>query len=90
MKEGNVYYRTSDLTAYKVVGTETVRPIGITYTNTSYVLHSIEGVHKEAKVFDAMDMNTTRDWATTYDMALSNKIKLLENEIVSLEMLRRA
>ena len=41
-----------------------------------------------ARVFEGLNMDTTRDWATTEDMAIANKIKLLENEIVMLTVKR--
>ena len=84
MKQGKTYYRTSDLREYQVVGEEYVTPLGMTYTHSFHVLHDVADAKNVARIFDGINMDTTRDWATTHKMAIANKIKLLENEIVML------
>jgi len=88
VKQEQRYFRTSDLAEYKVVGYKIIVPAGMAYEQMYHVLHSVSGKHQEVDVFSGLNMSTTRDWATSLDMAIANKIKLLENEIVSLELRR--
>jgi len=74
---------------YQVVGEEHVRPLGMTFNQGFFILHDIKNPDNVVRVFDGLNMGTTRDWATSEEMAISNKIKLLENEIVSLELRRQ-
>ena len=84
MKNGRRYYRTKDLKPYVVVGEQTITPTGMRLVHRYHVLAELGKEENTTLVFFGLDMNTTRDWATTEKMAVANKIKLLENEIVML------
>jgi hypothetical protein len=84
MKKGKRYYRTSDLKPYTVIGSETRTPLGTILENTYHVLAEVGNDKNIVRVLDRLNINTTRDWATNEKIAISNKIKLLENEIVML------
>ena len=86
MKNGETYFKTSDQQKYKVIGTESIVPIGLIKPQRSHVLQCETGDRAIVRVLETINMNTTREWANTRKMALSNKIKLLENEIVSLNV----
>lgn len=88
MNRGETYWRTKDLRPYKVRGEQIMIPEGMAFEQTYYVLCATKGEDTEVKVFDGINMNTTRDWATSEDMAIANKMKLLENEIVMLQVRR--
>lgn len=88
MKQGKTYFKTSDLQEYKVVGEEIIIPEGLVKPQKSYVLHCLRDSRIVVRVYENINMGTTREWATTKKMAIANKIKLLENEIVSLNFMK--
>lgn len=49
---------------------------------------NVYGFNPYILISSHININTTRDWATSKEMAIGNRIKLLDNEIVSLQVLR--
>ncbi len=87
MKVGNIYYRTEDLLPYRCLDVVVKEVPYLTISPKYFRLKNTKG--KVVYVYKDINMHTTRDWSNSKQIAIGNKIKLLENEIVSLTILRK-
>ena len=90
-KIGMKLWRTEDLKQYECIGKQVVTPPWMKegFEDVSYVYQKMLGTER-VLINEKTPMNTTRDWANTREMAISDKIKLLENQILSLKLLGKS
>jgi len=86
---GKTYIRTSDLQSYQAIRQEVTDAPGRVDGHEIVILQDLSDNSNTVEVSAHLLMATTRDWANSMSMAIGNKIKLLENEIVSLTLKRQ-
>ncbi len=87
LKYGTTLYQSQSLKRFKVIGVKTIIPLGL-LSESKFVILQEMGMKNFIEVSAYLCLNSTREWATTKDMAISNSIKLLENQIVQFTTLR--